>query len=301
MGTTFQAAAEGWLAEVRLQKRPSTVQGYEIAVRKLLAFRPELAGRPATRADLIAFAAERAKVSMATADRDTRALKTCLNWAWGVGGTDHPRFDLRRLILQPNPPKRDRTLSPEQIGRLMEAASIDLPVQVILRICRATGFRLGEVLHLAWADVNFENGTLSVTEKVDFQAKTNHSYRTVKARGVVDWLAGYRRTLRFRDHHHPVCQMDPFLGKPWTDQVHARIREVFRRAGVPGRQKTHALRHTVATDLAEFGVPVHAAQAQLGHARPDITIGIYTHVRKGTLEAAGDALEEGRRRRGDAA
>jgi integrase len=49
--------------------------------------------------------------------------------------------------------------------------------------------------------------------------------------------------------------------------------------------------------MLEAGVPVHAAQAHLGHADPQTTIGIYTHVRKGTVEAAGDRIEEFRRQR----
>jgi integrase len=40
----------------------------------------------------------------------------------------------------------------------------------------------------------------------------------------------------------------------------------------------HAFRHTHSSLLVEGGAPVSVAQAQLRHADPRITLGIYSHV-----------------------
>jgi integrase len=40
----------------------------------------------------------------------------------------------------------------------------------------------------------------------------------------------------------------------------------------------HAFRHTHSSMLVESGAPVSVAQAQLGHADPSVTLGIYSHV-----------------------
>ena len=49
------------------------------------------------------------------------------------------------------------------------------------------------------------------------------------------------------------------------------------RAGIP-RVGWHSLRHLHATLLSEAGEPLKVAQAQLGHADLQTTLGVYTHV-----------------------
>src|SRR4029077_11141648 len=139
-------------------------------------------------------------------------------------------------------------------------AAFDVPIQVILRICHSTGLRIGEVLALEWSDVDFERCTVRVVHKPGrFEAKTPKGYRQVRAPSLVRWLDEYRRTLRFRRPTDPVCQRDPVRGAAWgrnSSRVHKRLKRVYERAGVLGKRPTHSLRHTLATDLAEAGVPV---------------------------------------------
>jgi integrase len=78
---------------------------------------------------------------------------------------------LKRLLFAPAP-RKDETLTPGEVERVMAAAEFDVPVRVILRICHATGPRLGEVLNLTWADVDFEGGSINVTAKTWWQPKT---------------------------------------------------------------------------------------------------------------------------------
>ena len=292
---TFAEIADAWLADVRLLRQPKTVQSYEIALAKFYAAVPAAKKRFITRADIVAFRnARAAKVSSHSANCDVKAIKACLAWAW-TNELPHPQVPLRRLLL-PVPPRKDETLSAKQIAKLFEAAALDSPVLVILKVCHGTGMRLGEALNLIWSDVDFEAGSITVSAKPWWTPKTPAALRTVFAPQLVEWLATYRTTLRRRGDENRVCQQQWHSGKSWTHRVHARLRAVYDRAGIVGKKPTHAFRHTLATELAEAGVPVHVAQKHLGHASPVVTLGIYSHARKGALQDAGAALEAHRRR-----
>ncbi len=290
---TFAAVVQLWLLDVKATCSPRTYDTYEIGVSKILECIPELQDRWITRADILRFRDVRSqKVSNFTVNRDIRAVRRCINWSQLLDDSPPP-VKLRALLL-PEPPSGDRTLSPAQIEKLFAEAAWDAPVLVVLRICFATGFRLGETLALRWKDVDLVRGTLTVSVQERWTAKTKASYRTVHAKELVAWLASYQQTLRFKGPDDLVCQMDLIRGKKWTDRIYARMRKVFDRAGIMGTQKTHALRHTLCTDLAEAGAPAHTAQRMLGHASPQMTQGVYTHVRHEAMERTGELIEEWR-------
>ena len=57
--------------------------------------------------------------------------------------------------------------------------------------------------------------------------------------------------------------------------VHFLLRRLMpklaKRAGIEKRVTFHMLRHTLASELAASGMPMHAIQAQLGHASLAVT------------------------------
>ena len=65
------------------------------------------------------------------------------------------------------------------------------------------------------------------------------------------------------------------------NQVQYRIAKLYRRTGLEEQRSpgalVHALRHTVAVQLVENGVPTPAVQEFLGHASQDTTM---RYVRK---------------------
>ena len=169
---------------------------------------------------------------------------------------------------------------------------------MVLRICHATGLRLGEALNLTWSDIDVHGGAVGVTAKPWWEPKTSAAIRTVYAQELVSWLDEFRRSLRHGEVDDRVCQMNLETGKPWTGRIHKRLRRVYNRAEVYGRKPTHGLRHTLASDLVQSGAPIHVAQKALGHSSPTVTLGVYAHAQRRGLKAAGDALEEYRRGNG---
>ncbi len=130
-----------------------------------------------------------------------------------------------------------------------------------------------------------------------WEPKTQAALRTVYAPDLVEWLRRYRETLHHGAANDRVAQMDEREGKPWTGRIHERLRAVYDRAGVVGKKPTHSLRHTLASDLVQSGVPIHVAQKHLGHASASVTLGIYAHAHRAGLEQAGKELEKYRRGR----
>lgn len=210
---SFVDVAEAWLADVARQRRPRTVASYRIALQKFLEAVPEARERWIARPDLVRFRDTRAaRVSAHSANRDLKAIKACLAWAW-VNELPHPPVPLRKLLLR-TPARRDPTLAPEEVARVLEAATVSPRLLVVLKVAHGTGLRLGEILNLTWSDVDFAEGAISVRPKPWWEPKTAAAIRTVYAPEFVHWLEGYRETLRDRGPLDRVAQMDARTGRP---------------------------------------------------------------------------------------
>jgi len=59
-----------------------------------------------------------------------------------------------------------RVLTPDELVRLLSAVR-EYKHGLVIRVLALTGMRLGEALGLAWQDVDFDQGTLTVRQSVD--------------------------------------------------------------------------------------------------------------------------------------
>jgi integrase/recombinase XerD len=182
----------------------------------------------------------------------------------GVLGEDA----VARLIAQPPDTPRGRR----------DAAMIELAY--------ASGLRVSELVKLALADINLNQGFVRVTGKGQ------------KTRLVPVGDAARAKIQRFVTEDRPAWVRDPaertlFLterGRGMTRQAFWKsLRGYARRAGVrlpSGEVSPHKLRHSFATHLVEHGADLRSVQAMLGHA--DIsTTQVYTQVsRARVLEQA---------------
>jgi integrase len=73
-------------------------------------------------------------------------------------------------------------------------------------------------------------------------------------------------------------------------------RQFGRLIGAAGvrRIKFHGLRHIVATLMLSADVPAHVVQHRLGHAKIEMTLGIYAHAP--AVDAAGGGRENASKR-----
>lgn len=183
------------------------------------------------------------------------------------------------------------------------------------------GLRRGEALALRWEDIDWEHNIIHVRRAVHFEGncpvlgttKTETSVRDVPMFPVL------RRCLQMHDANE-VYVCSSAAGKLVTDSVWKASWTAFNNAMTnilngdtatpvspgrrsdldkPGRKQfrvqAHDLRHTFCSLLYDAGVDVLTAQKLMGHATPEITMRIYTHLseehRESDIEKATAYLE----------
>lgn len=146
------------------------------------------------------------------------------------------------------------------------------------------GLRRGEICGLRWSDIDFANGTLSVSNQrqrlasgdiVDCPPKSVTSVRVLP---IPDGLLSRLR----RDRHLGgyVCGLTP----SGLDAAH---RALVRRLDLP-HIPLHGLRHSMATACIRHGGDMRSLQSLLGHASYATTANRYTHPDRDMLRKAID-------------
>jgi len=168
------------------------------------------------------------------------------------------------------------------------------------------GLRRGEVLGLAWEDVDLDQGVVKVhqsrvivgrevilqdtTKSTDGQRDVPISnealpvVRRMKARQAEERLAAGPAWTDSR-----LVVVDS-LGRPVTPRWYAdRFKALARKAGVPPA-RLHDARHAFGSHLLAAGVSIPLVSRILGHSSPAITMAIYAHDLK---DGAHDELRRG--------
>lgn len=155
-------------------------------------------------------------------------------------------------------------ISKRKINLLWKLADTVPDVDLVL-ILIYTGLRNGELRNLLKSDINRRKKFLRVTK-----SKTAAGIRIVPIHHLI-WPLVEKR----------LASEGPYLvnvdGKPYD---YSRFARTFRRIMklVHGeKHKPHDTRHTCATWLDDADVNDNAKKMILGHARNDVTNGVYTH------------------------
>jgi integrase len=148
------------------------------------------------------------------------------------------------------------------------------------------------VCGLPWRAVDLENGTLEVVQQVERVGKTlsieppntDRSARTIKLpQSLVRELERHRKEqleqrLKLGMGGKPELVFTMPLGQMLdpdyvSDAFTTKIAETKLKAIT-----FHGLRHTHITLLLKGGVPVHVVSARAGHAKPSVTLDMYSHL-----------------------
>jgi integrase len=185
-------------------------------------------------------------------------------------------------------------LSEDQVGAVLERLRGDrlfAPVVTAL----FTGLRRGELLALRWGHVDLEGKVIRVRDALEETKahgirvkapKTKSGVRDVTLPDVVvDTLREHRKAqLELRLALGLGKLPDDALVFPTLEGGHLSPRafsaEWAARAAALGMAGVtfHALRHTHASQLIDAGVDVVTISRRLGHASPNVTLGIYAHL-----------------------
>ncbi len=294
---TLEAAATAWLAGARAGAvrnrsgdvyKPSVVRGYEQSLR--LRLLPEF-GRVQLgeihRADVQAFV-DRMLVDgrHASTIRNTLLpLRTIFRRALVRGEVAvNPTIGLELPAVRGT---RDRIASPDEARDLLAA----LPQERALwATAMYSGLRLGELLGLEWADVDFERGLIHVRRSWDQEAgpiapKSRAGLRVVPLAKVLRaYLLEQRLACSWTDGLiFGRSATRPFLAKTPND----RAQRAWKAAGMTSIG-LHECRHTFASFMIAAGVNPKALCTYMDHSSVTITFDRYGHLMPGNeAEAAG--------------
>ena len=233
-------------------------------------------------------------LSPATVHQVYRAANTAFRTAvrWGILVRNPCEF-----VDPPRPRAREmRVLDEEQTRLFLAEARRSSRYALLYTTAVLTGLRQGELLALAWGDVNVALGLVSVQRSLSRvgrtvtmkEPKTQRGRRTV---ALPPLLCEALRAARddAPDDRLVFCQED---GKPLHGHniTQRDLRAVCKRAGVP-RIRFHDLRHCHATHLLRQGVHPKVVQERLGHSTPAVTLGVYSHVLPGMQDEAARRVE----------
>lgn len=134
----------------------------------------------------------------------------------------------------------------------------------IVDLLASTGMRVGELVHLNRADIDFDNRECIVFGKGGKERKAYFDART---------KIHLRRYLDERDDENPALFVT--LQQPHArlkiSGVEIRLRQLGRRLEIP-RVHPHKFRRTLATFAIDKGMPVEQVQQLLGHSKIDTTM-----------------------------
>lgn len=164
-----------------------------------------------------------------------------------------------------------------------------------------TGMRLGELLGLAWEDIDMERRVITVTRSF-----THGRFETPKSgkRRLIDMsdqlmaaLSTHKVLLRKQfEGGLPACTVPKAIdprqsvhlifpnkaGMPMDgDNLRHRVFREVTKALQLGQMRIHDIRHTFASLLLQQNAPLHYVKEQMGHASISTTVDIYAHVAPG--------------------
>jgi len=203
-------------------------------------------------------------------------------------------------VYQTEPPKQEQRevvhLTTDQVVKLFEkCADPKAEFGTLVYLGLNTGMRIGELLGLTWDNVDLESEEISVTQQLqridkafrltDLKTGTKTRRRLALSAAAAEALRAHksRKDAASQPCEHRLPSLGDLLvfttseGKP----IHAKdidtgLKALCKSAGVPP-VSFHKLRHTVATRMAESGIPLDVIRDQLGHSQISLTINTYRH------------------------
>jgi len=168
----------------------------------------------------------------------------------------------RHLVHVYEPQKLPRVLSPEEVLRLLEAATTPRDLAV-LSVAYGAGLRAMEVVKLKVSDIDSKRMLIRVEN-----GKGGKDRFAMLSPTLLEVLRDWYRIAR------PPVFLFPGRDKiaPMTTRQLNRIcHKIADQAGLPKWVAPHTLRHSFATHLLESNIDVRVIQVLLGHAQLETT------------------------------
>lgn len=175
--------------------------------------------------------------------------------------------------------RQSRFLTADQARDVIASAAE--PYRTMFAIAAMTGLRAGEIAGLSLDDLDLERGLIFVRRSA-WRGRLQ-SPKSAGSEAVLPMPSPLSAMLKsFLENWRSNDLRLLFVnrkGKPVDPEkiVRKQLRPILASLGIP-RCGFHAFRHTHTSLLLAAGAPPTVTQAQLRHADPKITLGIYGHV-----------------------
>ncbi len=217
-------------------------------------------------------------ISTGSINRELALMKhafnlACREWEWI---RDNP---VKRVSMEKEPPSRDRWLRYDEEERLLLQSPVWLQEVIIFAV--ETGCRQGEMLSLAWRDVDLFKRIVTIFGKKTGGKRTiplsTRAFELLKEKGKVRMLKG---DIVFCFNGGKINQ----------NTLSSAFKKARREANIEGF-RFHDLRHTFATRMAQAGVDPYTIQRLLGHRTASMTQR-YAHHSIDSLRRGFDVFEK---------
>ena len=187
-------------------------------------------------------------------------------------------------------------LTPAEIKALID--NLQPRERTLVLVVASTGLRQSELFASKWGDINFGQGTMSVTRSIVCgvvgPCKTESSQKPVPVHPtVLEALAKWKESSRYVGADDWVFASRRHRGrKPIWGQAILRkyIRPVAQRFGIQKRFGWHTFRHTFSALLRSVGTEFKVMQELLRHSSLRSTLDVYTQAISPAKHAAQAAV-----------
>ena len=225
-----------------------------------------------------------------------------------IAAVMHKAFSIamKQDIIDSNPCDKAEvpTVQRKEIKPLTDAdipeflkAIIGHPMENAFALCLFAGLREGECLGLSWSQIDFEKGTITVSQQLQKE----------KVKGGKYFIAPFTKSNRPRTLMPPMIAFEYLkaerkrqlsnqlaAGMLWDNKdnlvftneqgrhlaiftFYAAFKKIVASIGRPDA-RPHDLRHTAATVAIASGADVKSVQNMLGHATASFTLNVYAHT-----------------------
>lgn len=246
-------------------------------------------------------------ISPSTVRRYATVLRSILSLAYQLEYTDNDAGASKRIVFPKIETCEVEVYTEEEVRVIFGALDAEpINIRALVELAIFTGMRRGEIVGLKWADIDFENQSISIKRSIykpkggkalEKEPKSKSSIRTISLpEHLIKTLLEYKA---HQDRHIS------FMGDAWNklDYVFTEEDGLVMNPQTPTRQfsnflkrhnirhlKFHGLRHTSATMLLANGCDIKTVSSRLGHADLETT-GIYLHALESTDRKAAKTFD----------
>jgi len=180
-------------------------------------------------------------------------------------------------------------LSNEQVKALLAAPNIRYVTsyrnKVILQTMLHAGLRVGEVVHLEWSHIIFDENKLKIINGKRGKNRKVYINETFKE-ALLNWKQKQKDTLGYKPTYIFTSMSKGMEGRQLTPRyIQQMLNRYLKRAGIELNISPHNLRHTYATRLYEETGDLYFVRDALGHKDISTTT-IYAKLADGRYKEA---------------